>query len=49
VPKVLYADDDRLIRRFLHDALTIGGYDVVSAPTARRRFDGSVTPDRSTW
>jgi putative two-component system response regulator len=31
VPKVLYADDDRLIRRFLHDALTIGGYDVVSA------------------
>lgn len=31
MPKVLCADDDRLIRRFLHDALTIGGYDVVSA------------------
>ena len=32
MPRVLCAEDDRLIRRFLHDALTVGGYDVVDAP-----------------
>jgi putative nucleotidyltransferase with HDIG domain len=31
MPRVLIADDDQLIRRFLQDALTVGGYDVVSA------------------
>jgi putative two-component system response regulator len=31
VPKVLCADDDRLIRRFLEEALAAGGYDVVVA------------------
>jgi putative two-component system response regulator len=31
VAKVLCADDDRLIRSFLRDALTMGGYDVVLA------------------
>jgi putative two-component system response regulator len=31
MPRVLVVDDDLLIRRFLHDALEVGGYDVVSA------------------
>ncbi len=31
MPRVLCADDDRLIRFFLRDALTLGGYDVVVA------------------
>jgi len=39
---VLCADDDRLIRFFLRDALTLGGYDVVVASDggeAIRRLD----------
>lgn len=31
MPKVLVADDDMLIRRFLEEALHVGGFDVVSA------------------
>jgi putative two-component system response regulator len=42
VPKVLCADDDRLIRLFLRDALVAGGYDVVvvaDGGAAIRRLD----------
>jgi putative two-component system response regulator len=35
VPRVLCVDDDQMIRRFLSDALTIGGYDVATAPDGR--------------
>ncbi len=44
MPRLLCADDDRLIRRYLRDALTVGGYDVVVASDgaeAIRRLDDS--------
>jgi putative two-component system response regulator len=31
MPRVLIADDDRIVRKFLQDALARGGYDVVTA------------------
>jgi putative two-component system response regulator len=52
MPRVLIADDDRLVRKFLHDALATAGYDVVAATdgaeaiqliAAAGRFDLVVT------
>jgi putative two-component system response regulator len=44
VPRVLCADDDRLIRLFVRDAMTLNGYDVVvasdGAEAIRRLDDG---------
>jgi putative two-component system response regulator len=48
VPRVLCVDDDRLIRRFLHEALTAGGFEVILAvdgAQAMRLLDGSVPFD----